>query len=133
MTMSKEQQDALEVLEGIYKGHADEIKSAKPGDEIALLSTVALISPSGLTNAGMHVCDRFGALMNAASQCVVKLILDAPEEEQERALLTAMVLISETVKRKRAGDGRPVTSADIDRAKGLILIPEDRCPDTKLH
>lgn len=134
MTMSKEQKEALEALEDAYQDTIKLIKSAKPDDQVALLSTAALVRPSGFSSAGMHTLGTFGALITAAGQSLVQVVMMAPDDERDKVLFRVMVIIAETVRRKRKGDETPVTSAYIDRVKSLILFPEPNpCPDTKLH
>ncbi|MGV4855806.1 hypothetical protein [Acetobacter senegalensis] len=132
--MSKAQQEALEALDESYKDTIELIKSAKPDDQVALLSIAAIVNPSGFTRAGAHTLGTFSVLMTAAGQSLVQIVMMAPDDERDRALFRAMAMITETVRRKRKGNETPVTSADIDRATCLIGFPEPNpCPDTKLH
>ncbi len=134
MTMSKEQQDALEALEEAHTGAIELIKSAKIDDQVAVLTTPVLVSPSGFSRAGLYTYGTFAQLLTAASQCVAQMVMIAPDEDRQAALFRSLTMISETVKRRRAGDERPVTSADIEAAKMLMVFPPvTPCPDTKLH
>ncbi|KAA8387342.1 hypothetical protein FOH24_13795 [Acetobacter tropicalis] len=132
--MSKKQKEALEALEDAYKDTIKLIKNAKPDDQVALLSTAAIVNPSGFSSAGMHTLGTFNALITAAGQSLVQVVMMAPDDERDRVLFRVMVIIAETVRRKRKGNETPVTSAYIDKVKSLILLPDySACPDTKLH